>query len=578
MTGTGGEGPKLLAGLGIKSEKVTFHIPGEQHVSAGHQQRRKNRILERQTPFFLPGHRIKGVEVRANFSVGRRLNIDIAGDKRPSFASFLWKDRYIRAPLDAVVVPQSRSRAVRRVVPASTAAPVRSNEIWFSDFWLVAADQLSIFVDGLDPGYRVHVRPRVDKLSSHAIEHPNEATLVRMNDKLLGPAVSCDVDQHRLVRGIEVPRVVRNLLIVPVQLSGVGINRDYAVGVEVLAGPHRIIEVRRRIADAPINQIQLRIIRSGEPRRPAAVLPHIGVGPGLVPRLSRSGYRVEPPRESSRLGVERADVAAMRAVASGSSNDDFVFDDEWSAVDIAAAFLYVFDFDVPDLLAGVRVHGYYVVIHRPEEDQSVSNRYAAIELTVRADEIARKLVVIGPQSLAGFRVQSEDTVLTGDQVHDSVYDKGRRVESAFDFTGLKSPHRNEVLDVISADLIERAVAPGVVSSKVGSPVLRLPSRVDQPLAGQLAVPVLDSRIRDECGEDDDENQSSENSPSQPRLFPLFHAETPLSEVLVSTINVRDSIAHRLSSTSKWTGPTWPPSSCGLRKITLGDVPFGCLRS
>src|SRR5437660_1783444 len=140
MTRTGVERPELFAALCVKSKKVTFDIAGEEHISGGDQQRGKNRILERQRPFLLAGDRIERIEVRANLSIRRRLHINIAGDERSAFAGFLWEHRYIRAPLDAVVVPKARARAVCRMIPASASAPVRADEICFTGFGFIASD------------------------------------------------------------------------------------------------------------------------------------------------------------------------------------------------------------------------------------------------------------------------------------------------------------------------------------------------------------------------------------------------------------------------------------------------------
>src|SRR5437879_338308 len=102
--------------------------------------------------------------MRANISVGRRFDVDIARDKRAPFASLLWKHGNVTAPLDSVVIPEAGARTVRRMIPASPATPVRTYEVWLTGFGLIAADQLALFVDALDPRNRVDVGPRVDEL------------------------------------------------------------------------------------------------------------------------------------------------------------------------------------------------------------------------------------------------------------------------------------------------------------------------------------------------------------------------------------------------------------------------------
>ena len=74
-------------------------------------------------------------------------------------------------------------------------------------------------------------------------------------------------------------------------LPGVGIERDGRIGIEVVARAHIGIPVRRRISDAPDDQIQLGIVRSGDPCRAAALLPRVA-GPQVSwPFLARPRNR-----------------------------------------------------------------------------------------------------------------------------------------------------------------------------------------------------------------------------------------------------------------------------------------------
>src|SRR6185503_16858493 len=244
---------------------------------------------------------------------------------------------------------------------------------------------------------------------------------------------------------------------------------------------------------SPEDQVLCGIIRAREPRRTASVLPHLRPAPGLVSRLARTWNSIETPRQPSGLGIEGIDVAAMRAVTAGAANNHLVFDNERSPVDVAPALLDVIDFYIPDLFAGLSVDRHQVIVHGAEENQSISNSDASIKFAVRGYEIARELVVVGPKPLPCLCIQSEYAVLAGDQVHDSVdYDRSC-VKSAFDLSGLKSPNGNQVLHIVCPDLIERAVAPGIVSTEISRPVLRLFARVHQAVAGQVAVSILRAR-------------------------------------------------------------------------------------
>src|SRR6266704_1877664 len=134
--------------------------------------------------------------MRANRSVRRRLHIDVACNERSPLSGLLRVHGDVSAPLNAVVVPEASTRAVGRMIPASPSAPIRTNEIWLPDLGLVAADQLSVFINALHPGDRVDIRPRIDELASFPIEHPDNPALVRMHKKLLRVAIPGDVYQH----------------------------------------------------------------------------------------------------------------------------------------------------------------------------------------------------------------------------------------------------------------------------------------------------------------------------------------------------------------------------------------------
>ena len=70
--------------------------------------------------------------------------------------------------------------------------------------------------------------------------------LRRLCDGVDGPAVVPHRDQVRRRRQIAVPDVVANGLEMPEPLAGRGLKRDQRVRVEVVAGPVRAVEVRRR--------------------------------------------------------------------------------------------------------------------------------------------------------------------------------------------------------------------------------------------------------------------------------------------------------------------------------------------
>src|SRR6185437_11052937 len=77
--------------------------------------------------------------------------------------------------------------------------------------------------------------------------------------------------------------------IMPLDLAGVGIESQRAVGIEVVAGTVGVVPVRSRVADTPDQGVGRGIIAAGHPGRAAAagssvlrVLPSVAAGLALA--------------------------------------------------------------------------------------------------------------------------------------------------------------------------------------------------------------------------------------------------------------------------------------------------------
>src|SRR5439155_12912365 len=117
--------------------------------------------------------------------------------------------------------------------------------------------------------------------------------------------------------------IVRRELKVPLEPSRVRIERDDAVRIEIVARPLIRVPVRTGIADSPIHQIQIGIVRSGQPDRRTTVLPVVAL-PRLVARLVRARNRVEAPGFATGLRVICGDEAANSVLAAGDADDNLV--------------------------------------------------------------------------------------------------------------------------------------------------------------------------------------------------------------------------------------------------------------
>ena len=122
--------------------------------------------------------------------------------------------------------------------------------------------------------------------------------------------------------------VVRRELVVPDDLAGLRPQRQHRGGVEVVARP-RLRRPRRRIADAPVHEVELRIVRAGDPGRAAADLPRIGVlRPGLVALLAARRNGVAAPQLLAGLGVPAVDEAADAELGARDAGDQHAVGDQ----------------------------------------------------------------------------------------------------------------------------------------------------------------------------------------------------------------------------------------------------------
>src|SRR5689334_4872942 len=105
-----------------------------------------------------------------------------------------------------------------------------------------------------------------------------------------------DRDEVGVYRKVVVPEVVMNGLEVPDALAGLCVQRDGAVGEEVVPLAIAAIEIEIRRSQARENHPPLLIDTQSAPGiGPAPLLPGVRL-PGLRTEFSRPGNRMKPPR------------------------------------------------------------------------------------------------------------------------------------------------------------------------------------------------------------------------------------------------------------------------------------------
>src|ERR1700733_6707817 len=169
---------------------------------------------------------------------------------------------------------------------------------------------------------------------------------------------------------------MRRKLKMPLQFSSVGIQRQDTVSIEIVARAHATFKVRRGIAGAPVNRVELRIERPRPPRSSATVEIEFS-WPAFGTEFPRTRYGPESPRQLTRQRIVGSDKATHAVVAPGSSHKDLVFNYQRGA-GCAVILVPIRIGHVPDQVARARVQAEQMRIVRlhvnpvvPQPDASV---------------------------------------------------------------------------------------------------------------------------------------------------------------------------------------------------------------
>ncbi len=255
------------------------------------------------------------------------------------------------------------------------------------------------------------------------------------------------------------------ILVVAFERPAVSVERDDRVGKQVVTGP-RIADPRPRIARAPIGLVQLRVVGSRDPDRRPAALPGFA-GPGVVAELAGPGNRVRLPDLLARLGIERRDETADAALAARDTDHDQPVNGQRRHRDVVTT-VVVLDAGFPGNLSGYGVECHEDRVERRHVDLVAVQRDAAIGRMPETN-IGRHLAPVHPQHVAVARIDREQLVQRRRHEHDAVVDDRRCLMPLGD-AGVHGPYRPQLVDIARVDLIERAIAPAVVSAAEHQPV------------------------------------------------------------------------------------------------------------
>src|SRR4029077_11604647 len=278
----GAEVPQFFSRARVESDEVAFHVTGENEPACRRKDARPGSRDIFELPFDLPRQRIERAQGAPRPFI-RRLEIDAADVGMTGMKGLGNSYKQIALLADGNI-KQARLSAKRRRHPIRSAGRGRAHD----------RTVLALRRRGQQPGPPIRadlagpgdaaVRFRQQKVSGGAIQQIEEPVAIRECQQLARASVEIQINEHGNFRGIPVMRVGWSELEMPFQFSTVGVERDHAIAVKIVARLLPNIVLRRGISPAPVNQIQIWIKRAGHPCGRTASRPGIA-RPRLIPGL-----------------------------------------------------------------------------------------------------------------------------------------------------------------------------------------------------------------------------------------------------------------------------------------------------
>ena len=230
---------------------------------------------------------------------------------------------------------------------------------------------------------------------------------------LRGLPLPLDVGQHRHLRRVVVDFVVRRELVVPLQLAGVGVERDDAVAVQVVAETLAAVPVGRGIAGAEVDEVRLGVVRAAVPDAGAAGLPRVA-RPRLVAGLALAGDRVEAPdffaglsrrRRQMNPRTPRSPPAMPTMILSLTTTGAWVM--AYFSVTLSPSFAAATSQTILPVFASIATQ---VRVDRAHVERVAEDRQAAAHAAAARARLERRLVFERPERPAGDGVERDDLV------------------------------------------------------------------------------------------------------------------------------------------------------------------------
>ena len=229
-----------------------------------------------------------------------------------------------------------------------------------------------------------------------------------------------------LVR-VPVVNVVRGELERPSKLAGLDVKSDDRRRAEVVAETRVAVPVRSGIAGAPVEELERGIVRTGQPRRAAAVHPAVS-RPGFAAGFA--GRRDGPvaPQLFARLRVVCVEEPSNTRFAAADADDDLVVHDERGGGDGVPHRIFT-NVDNPAFDAGSCVERDQVAVEGADEQRVVEHRHPAVDAReAEVEHAAGDWTIPFPQRFAAAHIDRRDRRRASRHVQHAVREQRRRFE------------------------------------------------------------------------------------------------------------------------------------------------------
>src|SRR5262245_21071379 len=116
----------------------------------------------------------------------------------------------------------------------------------------------------------------------------------------------------------------------PREFSGVCVESHNRFGVEVVPFTAFSCNDGLRISGSEEEQVEVWIVRAGDPSHSAAVRHGLRTGPGLGARLTGFWFYVPLPLQFAGLGRTRLQVTGDIEIVAADTDDDVILHNDWS--------------------------------------------------------------------------------------------------------------------------------------------------------------------------------------------------------------------------------------------------------